>query len=117
MADHTATGLARASGDSLERLARGEAHDPHQVLGHHGDVVRAYRPGSLRMAVLEGDGTRKEMRRVHDAGVYEAEVPGLGERYQLEVEYPDGTVFCYSDPYRFWPTVGELDLHLLGEGR
>ena len=24
---------------------------------------------------------------------------------------------CFDDPYRAWPTLGELDLHLFGEGR
>jgi 1,4-alpha-glucan branching enzyme len=36
--------------------------------------------------------------------------------YQLEVRYRSGT-FTLDDPYRFLPTVGELDLHLFGEGR
>ena len=25
--------------------------------------------------------------------------------------------FTVDDPYRFWPTLGDVDLHLLGEGR
>ena len=30
---------------------------------------------------------------------------------------PDGVVVVLDDPYRYWPTLGELDLYLLGEGR
>ena len=38
-------------------------------------------------------------------------------RVPLEVRFPDGGVLAYDDPYAFPPTLGELDLHLLGEGR
>ena len=30
---------------------------------------------------------------------------------------PDGTCTAHRDPYTFLPTLGELDLHLVGEGR
>ena len=39
-------------------------------------------------------------------------------RYELEVAYPDGDdVSGRATPTRFPPTLGELDLHLAGEGR
>ena len=38
-------------------------------------------------------------------------------RYELEIAYPDGNTFTLRDPYSFEPTLGELDLHLAGEGR
>src|ERR1051325_8206347 len=41
--------------------------------------------------------------------------PRLG--YRLEVDYPDGKSFSLDDPYRFLPSLGELDLYLAGEGR
>ena len=37
--------------------------------------------------------------------------------YELEVGYADGNTFTIRDPYAFLPTIGELDLHLAGEGR
>ncbi|MGI9022650.1 MAG: 1,4-alpha-glucan branching protein GlgB [Acidimicrobiales bacterium] len=37
--------------------------------------------------------------------------------YRFEVVYPGGQSFTVDDPYRFWPTLGDLDLHLFGEGR
>ena len=37
--------------------------------------------------------------------------------YQLEVDYGDAGTFTIDDPYAFAPTLGELDLHLIGEGR
>ena len=36
--------------------------------------------------------------------------------YRLEVSYGEHTVTT-DDPYRWLPTLGELDLHLIGEGR
>ena len=41
-----------------------------------------------------------------------AEVPD----YHLEVAYPDRSVPA-EDPYRYLPTLGEIDIHLIGEGR
>jgi 1,4-alpha-glucan branching enzyme len=43
-------------------------------------------------------------------------VPGTVGDYRLEVRY--GTAaHVVDDPYRWLPTIGELDLHLIGEGR
>ena len=35
--------------------------------------------------------------------------------YRLEVTYGDDT-FRVDDPYRYWPSLGDIDLHLIGEG-
>ena len=37
--------------------------------------------------------------------------------YRLLVAYADGVDHRQDDPYRFLPTLGEVDLHLIGEGR
>ncbi len=57
------------------------------------------------------------MSQIHEAGVFEARCPAATEGYRLRARYGDATVVELDDPYRFWPTVGEVDLHLLGEGR
>jgi 1,4-alpha-glucan branching enzyme len=60
------------------------------------------------------------MERVHDAGVFAVPVPTTGDEpppYRFDVTYPGGHSFTVDDPYRFWPTLGDLDLHLFGEGR
>ena len=36
--------------------------------------------------------------------------------YRVEVDYGQGTI-TVDDPYRFLPTLGEMDLHLVNEGR
>ncbi len=110
----------------LERLVTGQHHDPHHVLGAHpvrdGEgrdrvVIRGWRPGAVGMVIL-ADGQRVEMSRVHAAGVFAGALEGrVVPDYRLETTYPDGVVVVMDDPYRYWPTLGELDLHLLAEGR
>src|SRR3954469_6870016 len=102
----------------IEQLVRGEHSDPHRLLGVHGTTVRAFRPGAKEMAILF-EGGRVEMVRIHDGGVFEGELPSedLATSYQLLAEYGTGPGFVYHDPYKAWPTLGELDLHLFSEGR
>ncbi|SDG38480.1 1,4-alpha-glucan branching enzyme [Lentzea fradiae] len=102
----------------LDRLLSGAHHDPHSVLGVHtvGDqvVARALRPGATSVAVAWGD-KQVELPRIADA-LFEGELPEAPGDYRLLVSYGDHTVEV-DDPYRWLPTVGELDLHLIGEGR
>ena len=37
--------------------------------------------------------------------------------YRVRVAYDDGIEHEQDDPYRFAPTLGQVDLHLIGEGR
>ncbi|GAA3231977.1 1,4-alpha-glucan branching protein GlgB [Nonomuraea helvata] len=106
----------------LDRLAGGAHHDPHSVLGAHpgtgGVVFRTLRPLAERVRVVLDDGTTHDMK--HQAhGVFEVTVPGLDKvpDYTLSVKYADHDPYEVRDPYRHWPTLGEVDLHLIGEGR
>ena len=42
---------------------------------------------------------------------------GSTHDYRLLVEYGDGVEHEQDDPYRFAPTLGEIDRHLINEGR
>jgi 1,4-alpha-glucan branching enzyme len=94
--------------------------DPHRVLGAHeqngGVVVRTYRP-EARAVRVQPAGVEAELK--DPAGLWEALLPKakLPLDYELEVEYSDGSTYTLRDPYAFLPTLGDLDLHLLGEGR
>ncbi len=107
--------------DELDRLAEGVHGDPHHVLGFHDGVVRAYRPGADAMRVVPPDGEPVAMEKVHAAGVFQAALSSASgddpPAYRLEADYAGAPTYAYEDPYRFWPTLGEMDLHLLGEGR
>ena len=94
--------------------------DPHRILGAHeadgGVVVRAYRPEAKTVRVQPA-GVQAELK--DPAGLWEALLPKakLPLEYELEVEYADGNTFTIRDPYSFLPTLGELDIHLVMEGR
>jgi 1,4-alpha-glucan branching enzyme len=96
-------------------LITGNVHDPHALLGAHSvdgtSVVRTLRRGATDVTLLVGD-ERYPMAAVHEAGVFEVKVPGPVGDYRLDV---DGRV-C-DDPYRYLPTMGELDLALFSAGR
>jgi 1,4-alpha-glucan branching enzyme len=109
----------KPSADDLRRLLSGAHHDPHSVLGVHSDhagttVARAYRPGAKAVAVV-ADAARTPLDEVAD-GLFAGELPDNPGAYRLEVDY-GGDPVIVDDPYRWLPTLGELDLHLLGEGR
>jgi 1,4-alpha-glucan branching enzyme len=108
----------------VEQIVEGRHANPHHILGLHataeGMVVRTYRPEAERVRVLVGEEVRATLARNHEAGVFEGVVAPPGEpvgEYLLEVSYPEGAVFRLQDPYRFPPTLGDLDLHLVSEGR
>ena len=93
-------------------IVDGTHTNPHAFLGHHAGLVRVWRPGATKVRV---DGSNAV--QVHPAGLFEARVPEQTGAYQIEVTYSDGTVIALDDPYRHWPTLGDIDLHLIGEGR
>ena len=103
--------VARRPSAAEKAVIAGSSGDPHGVLGRHGDIVRIWQPGAVEVQV---DGVDAEL--VDPAGLFEATVPG-DDGYRYVARRPDGsTTAPLEDPYRFWPTLGPLDLHLMGEG-
>ncbi|MFC9790273.1 1,4-alpha-glucan branching protein GlgB [Rhodococcus sp. NPDC127528] len=104
----------------LARLAEGTHHDPHSILGAHahpgGTVVRTLRPHAVAVSARIGS-TDHPLDHLAD-GLFSGVVPveDLID-YRLVVEYAGGNTVVVADGYRFLPTLGELDLHLLAEGR
>ena len=79
-------------------------------------VVRVLRPDAEAVTVLADDGRTFSMTPL-GRGLFSLRLPGTAPfTYRLRVDYP-GRSFTLRDPYSFWPTLGELDLYLLGEGR
>jgi 1,4-alpha-glucan branching enzyme len=108
---------AQAAAQLLERRAH---HDPHAILGVHPAggawAIRAWRPLAKRVRAYTDDGAVIELVHVASA-LFAASVPQPPGRYEIETVYPDGSTHRAADPYVFPPSVGELDLHLIGEGR
>ena len=72
-----------ASLGELERLASGQHHDPHSILGAHpgpdGVVVRALRPLARSVTLVLDDGRRVPMAHLYQ-GVFAITLPGTRTR-------------------------------------
>src|SRR6185437_9048265 len=109
----------------VTRLIAGEHTDPHHVLGAHaatvngagGAIVRAMHPDAVAAECILSNGDTAPMEPVA-AGVFAVFLPGatLPLHYRLRLHFANGAAVERDDPYRFLPTVGELDLHLFNEG-
>ncbi len=84
-------------------------------------VVRAWVPGNATTVTVTFATGRIDAQLVHPAGLWEADAgpaaPGAPPAYRLAIVWPGGVTEERDDPYRFWPSLGDLDLHLFGEGR
>ena len=113
--------MRKTNPTAVDLLVRGELSEPHRLLGAHPDgnrtIVRAWRPEAQSVVCLTRGEIAAKLEQVHPAGLFEATVEGPVENYEFEVNYPDGSTFTIKDPYSFLPTLGDLDLHLIGEGR
>ncbi|MBF6222370.1 1,4-alpha-glucan branching protein GlgB [Nocardia abscessus] len=104
----------------LMLLAAGTHADPHTVLGAHphpdGTAVRVLRPHAETVSVRVG-GVDHALKFVGH-GVFAAVLPYPEIMdYRVVTTYPGGQTIVAADGYRFLPTLGPLDLHLIGEGR
>jgi 1,4-alpha-glucan branching enzyme len=101
-------------------LVARDHHEPHRVLGAHpvdgGVAVRVWRPEATAVRAIPEGGDPLELPH-RASGLFEGIVAGADDipRYEVEVEH-GGAVTRGRDPYSFLPTLGELDLHLVGEG-
>ena len=115
--------MSTVANPELDALVRREHSNPHGVLGAHpasgGVTIRALRPAACAVTAQLEDGTTVALEQIHAGGVFAvlAEGAEMPLRYRLEIDYGDAGTFTIEDPYRFQPTIGELDLYLIGEGR
>ncbi len=109
-------------GLALDALVQGAHGDPFALLGPHdeaaGCVVRAFLPGVIDVLLVEPDTgvALARMELVHPGGVW-AGLLAKRMPYRLRVTDAENGTRDIADPYAFLPLLGELDLHLLGEGR
>jgi 1,4-alpha-glucan branching enzyme len=91
------------------------------VLGAHphaGSItIRTLRPLARTVEVLLPDGAVHPMVHEWD-GVWYTVIPSsTGTDYRLRVVYDGCVPAVVDEPYRFFPTLGEVDRHLIREGR
>ncbi len=108
------------SNDDYEKLIGGDTHNPHGILGAHpqGDgttVVRTLRHHAQNVTLLQG-GREVPFESTY-GGVFTAVIDGPVSDYRVRVDYGPGAVYELDDPYRWLPTLGDMDLYLIGEGR
>ncbi|WP_166865643.1 1,4-alpha-glucan branching protein GlgB [Salinibacterium sp. ZJ70] len=100
-------------------LVEGRHPNPHEWLGQHriGDawVIRAVRPLAESVVAVRADGTEVPLAHVAH-GLWQGVAPDA-QAYDIVARYADAPDWRTGDPYRFGPSIGEVDLFLWGEGR
>ncbi len=100
---------------------------PHSLLGMHplgdgsGIVVRAQIPGADSIQVVpvhDRSRTPFALTRIGTSDLFEGSSNQSSHvyAYDLAITWADGNLSQGRDPYSFWPTLGETDLHLFNEG-
>ncbi len=99
------------------------SHDPFAWLGRHegekgGIVVRTLKVRAEKMWLI-GEGEQAQaMQRLVGTDVFEChwKTGSFKKAYRFKIENKEGHSWEEEDTYRFTPFLGEMDLHLIGEG-
>lgn len=116
--------LTPAELESLHRLAHAT---PHSLLGLHplnhgrGLVARVQIPDAEHVELVpthEPNKPRLVLQRLGDTCIFEASTQAVHDVYAYDIVVTDhkGMQRQSRDPYSFLPSLGETDLHLMGEG-
>ncbi|RKS86161.1 1,4-alpha-glucan branching enzyme [Microbacterium sp. AG790] len=113
--------MSDISDQVLDTVATGSYHAPHDILGPHRRadgswVIRARRPMASSVTAVADDGTEIPLEHVR-AGIWEGQSPAQPRAYELVATYEGGADYRVDDPYRHLPTLGDVDRHLIAEGR
>lgn len=109
----------------IETLLRAAHDDPFSVLGLHETQpgvwsVSCLQPGAAHVEVIDEHGHSRGSLPLQAKGFFGGPVQAPQGRfaYRLRITPNDGgDVQVIEDPYRFGRVLGELDQHLLAEGR
>jgi len=108
--------------DDFYPLIEARHCDPFRILGlrelQGRWLGRVFRPDVAKVCMVDAGGREFELTRVHEAGLFESVLPGVGEPfgYTLEFTGHDGARWRSHDPYAFGPVLGEMDIYLFNEG-
>lgn len=106
----------------LQRLSEGAHFNPHSILGAHlkdGTLsVRTLKPGAQSVAIVFASESHSMTQVL--PGLWSISMPNDQftdiPDYHFEVIYSDLPVVV-EDGYRFLPSLDDMDLHLISEGR
>ena len=115
------------SKDELHSLVELIHQSPHTLLGmhplgdHSGLVVRAFLPGTKKVAVEpvhEKDKPKFDLKRIPNTDVFEAVTNAANAVYAYDLVITDdkSQTRRTRDAFSFLPTLGESDLYLFGKG-
>ena len=115
--------MPQRADSAIAAIVAGRHGDPFAFLGMHEAegvlCVRAFLPDAAAMSVVDSasGAVAANGKRVHPAGLFVAAMPERRERFRYRLRARWGRAWHeFDDIYRFPPVLGELDLHLLGEG-
>jgi 1,4-alpha-glucan branching enzyme len=113
------------SKEEMEAVINGDHGNAFGVLGVHKNkgskevFIRAYQPHANTIEVLNRDGSsRGMMTKLDERGFFQIE---LGKTdnfdYLLRITNDKNESYVAEDTYRFTPTLGDVDIYLLAEGK
>ena len=113
--------MSDVSDEVLDTVATGSHHAPHDVLGPHRRadgtwVIRARRPMATTVTAAFDDGSEVALAHVR-SGIWEGVSAVQPRAYDLVATYDGAPDYRVDDPYRHLPTLGDIDRHLIAEGR
>ena len=103
--------VSRLTNDDIAALSGGRCDRPFDILGPHGGWLTVYHPDLAALSAVT-DGGDVPLDRVF-GDLFRGRISGP---YRLKARTAGGFEWVFDDPYRFGPVLGEIDLHLLGEG-
>lgn len=109
----------------IDAVLRGRCGSPFGVLGMHGNddgrlVVRVFAPDAAEVIVVDAKTGREvaPLQRIDDEGFFSGSMPRRSKEFAYRLRLrAEGAEWTREDPYRFGPVLGDLDEHLLAEGR
>src|SRR4026209_1851795 len=110
--------------DELRAFLQGAHPDPFRILGPHRlreDVlIRVFRPDAREVSIkLDNNGTVIPAEKIQGEGLFQATLEKCARDvpYTLTIKRWDGSEQITRDPYSYGVIMGEVDLHLFGEGQ
>jgi 1,4-alpha-glucan branching enzyme len=104
--------------ETATALAQGRWGAPAAILGPHqgpaGRYLRVFVPGAESVTVRQDGRDDLRLRPAEPDGLFVGDL--ANGPYGLAIRWPGGEQLT-EDPYAFGPLLGDLDLHLIGEGR
>ena len=108
---------------TVHALTTGAVHDPFSLLGLHREGamlwIRAWVLGATAITLVPRDGQPAvRLKPRHEAGLFEAPLPGRQERFAYDLDVTaGGETRRIRDVYAFWTQISTFDLDLLRAGR